>query len=404
MTKIGSNSKNVLVSIENLKFKYNKKSTKYDLEIPNLEIEEGKIISLLGPSGSGKTTLFNILLGFLKPEHGKISIKNNLKTHEIAYIMQENSIYENVSVFNNIFLSAKNNRNWIDSSRIEFLGGFSDIKNDQKISKYFDEYVSFSKEKEKNDWKIKFAYFKLWIAILFSKKIRKKWTLLKNLALKKLFKKELDTLAKKLEIDHLINKNVDELSGGQKQRVAFAKGIVKRTNFVLMDEPFSALDAKIKESTIDWLLKIKNEFNLSIIIVTHDQQDAMKISDKIILLSNGKIQQFSTGQEMYENPANLFVAKFIGSPEINFIKEEDNKLFYIRQNKINLSIVEEGKYKIINKKHFGDKVHYQIEFEKNNIWSIVLNEDNLKIGDFVDINYSKNDVLIFDKHGERINE
>ncbi|BAW18224.1 ABC transporter ATP-binding protein [Mycoplasmopsis bovigenitalium] len=403
MTKIGSNSKNVLVSIENLKFKYNKKSTNYDLEIPNLEIEEGKIISLLGPSGSGKTTLFNILLGFLKPENGKISIKNNLKTHEIAYIMQENSIYENVSVFNNIFLSAKNNRNWIDSSRIEFLGEFSDIKNYQKISKYFDEYVAFSKEKEKNDWKIKFAYFKLWFAILFSKKIRKKWTLLKNLSLKKLFKKELDTLAKKLEIDHLINKNVDELSGGQKQRVAFAKGIVKRTNFVLMDEPFSALDAKIKESTIDWLLKIKNEFNLSIIIVTHDQQDAMKISDKIILLSNGKVQQFSTGQEMYENPANLFVAKFIGSPEINFIKEEDNKLFYIRQNKINVSIVKEGKWKIINKKHFGDKVQYQIEFEKNNIWSII-NEDNLKIGDFVDIDYSKNDVLIFDKNGERINE
>ncbi|ENY69823.1 Glycerol ABC transporter, ATP-binding protein [Mycoplasmopsis bovigenitalium 51080] len=404
MTKIGSNSKNVLVGIKNLKFKYNKKSTKYDLEIPNLEIEEGKLISLLGPSGSGKTTLFNILLGFLKPENGKISIKNNLKTNEIAYIMQENSIYENVSVFNNIFLSAKNNRNWIDSSRIEFLDQFSDIKNDQKISKYFDEYVSFSKEKEKNDWKIKFAYFKLWISILFSKKIRKKWTILKNLSLKKLFKKELDTLAKKLEIDHLINKNVDELSGGQKQRVAFAKGIVKRTNFVLMDEPFSALDAKIKESTIDWLLKIKNEFNLSIIIVTHDQQDAMKISDKIILLSNGKVQQFSTGQEMYENPTNLFVAKFIGSPEINFIKEEDNKLFYIRQNKINVSLVKEGKYKIINKKHFGDKVQYQIEFEKNNIWSIVLNEDNLKIGDFVDIDYSKNDVLIFDKNGERINE
>lgn len=103
MAKIGSNSKNVLVSIENLKFKYNKKSTNYDLEIPNLQIEEGKIISLLGPSGSGKTTLFNILLGFLKPQNGKILIKNNLKAHEIAYIMQENSIYENVSVFNNIF-------------------------------------------------------------------------------------------------------------------------------------------------------------------------------------------------------------------------------------------------------------------------------------------------------------
>ncbi|WP_233758740.1 hypothetical protein [Mycoplasmopsis agalactiae] len=79
-----------------------------------------------------------------------------------------------------------------------------------------------------------------------------------------------------------------------------------------MDEPFSALDAKIKESTIEWLIKIKKEFNLSIIVVTHDQQDVLKLSDKIILLKDGKVQQYSSGDKMYDSPNNLFVAKFIG--------------------------------------------------------------------------------------------
>ncbi|WHL49820.1 ATP-binding cassette domain-containing protein [Mycoplasmopsis bovis] len=94
--------------------------------------------------------------------------------------------------------------------------------------------------------------------------------------LKTLFKKEFEIVANKIGIGEFIHKNVNELSGGQKQRVAFAKGIIKKTNLVLMDEPFSALDAKIKESTIEWLINIKKEFNLSIIVVTHDQQDALK--------------------------------------------------------------------------------------------------------------------------------
>ncbi|AIA29225.1 glycerol ABC transporter ATP-binding protein [Mycoplasmopsis californica] len=393
-----------LVNIKDLKFKYNKKSKNYDLIIPELRIKEGQIVSLLGPSGSGKTTLLNILLGYLKPESGKITIKNSPKIHEIAYIMQENSIYENVSVFNNIFLSARNNRKWIDSSRIRYFDSFfEEYINFNLLEKYM-QYASVLYCENNNFLKKKWRYFKFWWQIFFAKNLPSKFKILKDLKLKNLFKTELQEVAKKLGIDHLIHKNVNELSGGQKQRVAFAKGIIKKTNLVLMDEPFSALDAKIKESTIDWLLKIKKEFNLSIIIVTHDQEDAMKISDQIILLDKGQVQQFSTGGEMYENPNNLFVAKFIGSPEINFIEKNDKKSFYIRQNKVQVKQVNNGKYKVVGKKDFGDRVHYQIEINPENIWTVILKDESIAVGKRVNIKYLKSDVLVFDKNGERLYE
>ncbi|MEI7001438.1 ATP-binding cassette domain-containing protein, partial [Mycoplasmopsis bovis] len=113
--------KDNLIEINDLIFKYYKKQKNESIKIDKLEIPKNQIIALLGPSGSGKTTLLNLLLGFLKPTSGKINIENNPKIHEISYIMQENSIYENVSVFNNVFLSAKNYSKWVDSARLKYF-------------------------------------------------------------------------------------------------------------------------------------------------------------------------------------------------------------------------------------------------------------------------------------------
>lgn len=101
------NNEDILIKISNLKFKYNKKQKEHNVDIDKLEIQENQIISLLGPSGSGKTTLLNLILGYLKPNEGSIEIKNKPLIYEIAYIMQENSTYEDTTVFNNVFLSAK---------------------------------------------------------------------------------------------------------------------------------------------------------------------------------------------------------------------------------------------------------------------------------------------------------
>ncbi|AJK51493.1 ABC transporter ATP-binding protein [Mycoplasma capricolum] len=399
-------NEDILIQIKNLKFKYHKKQKDYDLIIDDLKIEKNKIISLLGPSGSGKTTLLNLLLGYIKPQTGTIDILNNPKIHEIAYIMQENSTYENTTVFNNVFLSAKNYSKWVDSAYLKFFNHF--FNNKENFSKrtidQFEIYKKLLNQKKANNKLKKQAFFKLIFLVLIDNKVKNKFKFLKQIHLKNLFKDEIQTTAKKLNIDHLLNKNVNQLSGGQKQRVAFAKGIIKKTNLVLLDEPFSALDAKIKESTIDWLIKIKKEFNLSMIIVTHDQQDALKISDQIILLDKGKIQQFSSGEQMYNNPNNLFVAKFIGSPEINFIKKQDDKSYYIRHNKIKVKPNKNAKYQIIEKKSFGDKVHYLINFNKDIKWTLVLNDDSLEINDKIDLDYNNSDVLVFDKKGNRIYE
>nr|WP_318034116.1 ATP-binding cassette domain-containing protein [Mycoplasmopsis agalactiae] len=219
--------------------------------------------------------------------------------------------------------------------------------------------------------------------------------------LKTLFKKEFEVVANKIGIGDYIYKNVNELSGGQKQRVAFAKGIIKKTNLVLMDEPFSALDAKIKESTIEWLINIKKEFNLSIIVVTHDQQDALKISDSIILMDNGAIQQFSSGADMYEDPNNLFVAKFIGSPEINYINTVDDISYYIRHNKLSVKKDPNGNFIIVDKKDFGDKIHYSAKFDDKS-WSLVTKDSSIEVGQKVYVSYKDADVLAFDKDGNRV--
>ncbi|WP_434335585.1 ABC transporter ATP-binding protein [Mycoplasma capricolum subsp. capricolum] len=399
-------NEDILIQIKNLKFKYHKKQKDYDLIIDDLKIEKNKIISLLGPSGSGKTTLLNLLLGYIKPQTGTIDILNNPKIHEIAYIMQENSTYENTTVFNNVFLSAKNYSKWVGSAYLKFFNDFFNNKENflKRTINQFEIYKKLLNQKKANNKLKKQAFFKLIFLVLIDNKVKNKFKFLKQIHLKNLFKDEIQTIAKKLNIDHLLNKNVNQLSGGQKQRVAFAKGIIKKTNLVLLDEPFSALDAKIKESTIDWLIKIKKEFNLSMIIVTHDQQDALKISDQIILLDKGRIQQFSSGEQMYNNPNNLFVAKFIGSPEINFIKKQDDKSYYIRHNKIKVKPNKNAKYQIIEKKSFGDKVHYLINFNKDIKWTLVLNDDSLEINDKIDLDYNNSDVLVFDKNGNRIYE
>ena len=126
-------------------------------------------------------------------------------------------------------------------------------------------------------------------------------------------------IAEMLQIEYLLDRKPTQLSGGQQQRVSMARALVKEPDVLLLDEPMSNLDARLKIEIRDEIRRVQQETGITSIIVTHDQEEAMAIADKIAILDNGRIQQYDTPEHLYHYPANLFVAKFMGNPPMNFI-------------------------------------------------------------------------------------
>lgn len=126
-------------------------------------------------------------------------------------------------------------------------------------------------------------------------------------------------IAKMMQIESLLDRKPGQLSGGQQQRVSMARALVKEPEVLLLDEPMSNLDARLKIEIRDEIRRLQQETGITSIIVTHDQEEAMAIADKIAILDNGRIQQYDTPERLYHYPANLFVAKFMGNPPMNFI-------------------------------------------------------------------------------------
>ena len=127
-------------------------------------------------------------------------------------------------------------------------------------------------------------------------------------------------MARTLQIEHLLDRMPGELSGGQQQRVSMARALVKEPKVLLLDEPMSNLDARLKIEIRDEIRRIQQKLHVTSIIVTHDQEEAMAMADKIAILDNGRIQQYDTPEMLYHKPANLFVAHFMGNPPMNFIQ------------------------------------------------------------------------------------
>lgn len=152
------------------------------------------------------------------------------------------------------------------------------------------------------------------------------------LKIRKLPKDEIDRkvheVAKILEIDQLLDRRPADLSGGQKQRVAIGSAIIRKPKAFLMDEPLSNLDAKLRAQMRVELVKLHKQLDTTIIYVTHDQTEAMTLGTKIVVMKDGLIQQVGAPQSIYDNPVNLFVAGFLGSPSMNFfrctVKAEEN--------------------------------------------------------------------------------
>ena len=136
-------------------------------------------------------------------------------------------------------------------------------------------------------------------------------------------------VARLVQIDELMNRKPSELSGGQQQRVAIARALAKMPRVLLLDEPLSNLDARLRLQTREEIRRIQKETGITTVFVTHDQEEAMSISDMIVVMKLGVLQQIGKPQEVYDNPVNLFVAKFLGTPPINVFsgKVEGGKLY-----------------------------------------------------------------------------
>lgn len=171
-----------------------------------------------------------------------------------------------------------------------------------------------------------------------------------SLQVRKVPKKEIDTrvreVARILEIEELLERRAKELSGGQKQRVAIGNAIIRRPKALLMDEPLSNLDAKLRGQMRVELARLHKSLDTTIIYVTHDQTEAMTLGTRIVVMKDGKIQQVDTPKMLYENPVNRFVAGFIGSPAMNFmdgmIACEEKKLLFRSGMRLGFELTECG--------------------------------------------------------------
>ncbi len=224
----------------------------------NLEIRDGEFFVLLGPSGSGKTTTLRMIAGLEKPTEGRI---------------------------------------YIDDKDVTDLP-----PKDRNIAMVFQNYALY-------------PHLTVYDNIAFALKLKRK-------GLKRMYsREEIDSkvreVAELLHIEELLNKKPSQLSGGQQQRVALGRAIVRNPNAFLFDEPLSNLDAKLRMEMRVELKKLHQRLKATMIYVTHDQLEAMTLGDRIMVLNEGKVMQVDDPLTLYNNPKNLFVAKFIGSPEMN---------------------------------------------------------------------------------------
>ena len=234
----------------------------------NLEIPDGKLVGLLGPSGCGKSTALNLLCGLQKPTEGKIFFGDDDVTDLPAENRGVGFVFQNYALYPHLTV------------RQNITFPLENLKGKDKLSK----------------------------EVMAEKALE---------------------AAKLVQIDGLMDRKPSELSGGQQQRVAIARALVKMPRVLLLDEPLSNLDARLRLQTREEIRRIQRETKITTIFVTHDQEEAMSISDQIIVMENGIIQQIGKPQEVYDEPKNLFVAKFLGNPPINVFKArvEQGRLF-----------------------------------------------------------------------------
>ena len=228
-------------------------------------------------------------------------------------------------------------------------------------------------------------------------------------------KARVEEIAKLVHVDNLLRRYPSELSGGQQQRVAIARAMVKKPQLLLMDEPLSNLDARLRLEMREEIRRIQKETGITTVFVTHDQEEAMSISDSILLMKDGVLIQNGLCQELYVNPNCLFVAEFLGNPPANKIIQDD-KILAIRPEAITLDpngteaeiqfISEMGKDQIVTMTYLGNTVRAilnldQLEEELEDSSKGIKTNISL-LGQKIKVSVKQKGLFTFDKEGRRI--
>ena len=245
----------------------------------NLEIEDGEFIVLVGPSGCGKSTTLRMIAGLEDISGGELYIDDILSNNvdaskrNIAMVFQNYALYPHMTSYQNMSYGLKLRK--IEKPVLDKEG--NPVLNSEGEPKT--KMVHYTKEE-------------------IDEKVQK--------------------AAEILDIKYLLDRKPSEMSGGQRQRVALGRALVRNPKVFLLDEPLSNLDAKLRASMRNEIVKLHEKVKTTFVYVTHDQVEAMTMGDRIVVMKDGVIQQVGKPSEIYDNPANLFVAGFIGTPQMNF--------------------------------------------------------------------------------------
>lgn len=334
----------------------------------NLEINEGELVCLLGPSGCGKTTILNLLSGLLDPTSGDIKFNNESVINKHPKDRNIGLVFQNYALYPHMTV----------------------LENVM-----FPLTVGKKKKSKEEAMKIAQEYMKI------------------------------------TSIEELANKKPGEMSGGQQQRVAITRALVQSPKILLLDEPLSNLDARLRLKIREEIRRLVKEIGITTIFVTHDQEEALSISDRIVLMNQGVVQQFDIPQNLYLEPANLFVAKFMGNPIINIFEmnKEGNVLVgedfsidtnLLKKDRIKKELTEEkyvigirAEYFMLSKNPlFKTKVESVELIGKDCILNFKINNKNsksitdicerVKEGDEVGFDIDYDSIYIFQEDGKRV--
>jgi len=239
------------------------------LKSVNLHVASGELVALLGPSGSGKTTLLRIIAGLEVADPGSGTILfhgEDVATRRVA---------------------------------------------ERRVGFVFQHYALF-------------RHMTVFENVAFGLRVRPR----AHRPPRAVIRDRVHNLLKLVQLDWLADRYPSQLSGGQRQRVALARALAVEPQVLLLDEPFGALDAKVRQELRRWLRRLHDEIHLTSVFVTHDQEEALEVSDRVVVMNEGRIEQVGTPEEVFHQPANEFVMNFLGNVNVFQGRAEDGRFFF----------------------------------------------------------------------------